>query len=179
MNAVEMLPNIEAELLDKVCFFKASEHEISFAGCEAKITKELPHFLAHLRDYVIPETLKNPKSDRFGPAAYHHPELLAEAKGAAPSANFGEIVDQWRTHYFTFHDKKPEWSGTALELSQAMNEDGALTQILKQTVRSTYQFSRMLGQLATQGAEGIVKHKTSARWEYRILRPRPLAFPNP
>jgi hypothetical protein len=173
-NAIEMLPDIEAELLDKVHFLKARTSNVKMGekvDNDARIASELPAFLAHVRDYVIPEEMKDTRGNRFGMKSYHHPELIDAAKASSPSANFAEIVNQWRAHYFTLEDKKTEWSGTALELQQELNEDGALTQIVKQTVRNTNHLGKMLGQLVSQGAKGISKKRTSANWVYVLAKP--------
>lgn len=173
-DAIEMLPNIEANLLDKVIFLKAQPSNVRMGekvDNDARIASELPAFLAYLRDYVIPEEMKDARSNRFGMKAYHHPELIAAARASSPSANFGEIVNLWRTHYFTLEDKKAEWEGTALDFQMLLNEDGALTQIVRQTVRNTNHLGKMLRQLVVQGPKWIMGHRTSENYKYTILKP--------
>lgn len=150
MNAIEMLPNIEAELLDKVDFILVRKSATVFLGCEAKIAAELPALLTFLRDYQIPDELKDPTGDRFGFKSYHHPELLAAAKAEGPASRFAELVDEWRTHHFTFDQKATVWEGTSFQFQRELNEDGALTKLAGQTVRSTAQIGRHFSQLLAQ-----------------------------
>lgn len=171
MNAIEMLPNIEAELLDKVIFFRVNATRTSFVGCEPKITAELPHLLAYLRDLVASEDLKDPVSDRFGIKSYHHPDLLAAAADNAPSAGFAEIVNQWRTHYFTLEQKKTEWSGSALEFLQELNADGALHEIVRQNIRGTNVIGRFFNQLMDHKTSWLKMSKERRGRIYTISKP--------
>jgi hypothetical protein len=175
-NAISTLPNIEAELLDKVIFLKAKAPGVSFSDPEAAIARELPHLASFLRDFVIPEKLKDEHSDRFGFGAYHHQELLDEAKADSPSSDIGEIVNQWRTSYFRSNDKDPDWSGTALEFQQELNACDSLTQIVKQTIRGSRHLASALTMLSHQGTPWICKRKTGGQQKYFILRPGSQGF---
>lgn len=170
-DAIDMLPNVESNLLDKVLFLDAKDPNISFTGCEEKIIAELPAFLSYLRDWTIPEKLKDPRNNRFGLRSYHHPSLLSAAKASAPSANFAEIVDQWRTSYFTYEASAPEWTGTSLQFQQRLNECDSLTQIVRQYVRGQSFIGRCFKQMLAHGTPWLSFRSTNKGNLYTIKRP--------
>jgi hypothetical protein len=176
VSAIALLPNIEADLLEKVIFLAAYEHRISFEGYKAKLVAELPHFAAYLKHFEIPSKLRDPKH-RFGVVEFQHADLLAEAKADAPSADVSYIVDQWRDEYFraVAGPEEKSWKGTAQQLHAELKGTASIEQALRPVARTPHHLGRLLSALSRQGPSWLRKTKLGGQQVYEIDRPAAVA----
>jgi hypothetical protein len=105
-----IVPPMESDLADKVCLLKCGQGD--YGGDSeaflAKVATELPGLCHELDGFRIPNRLRE---DRFGFAAFHHPELLAALLENSPQSRLLSLIDQT-----IFRRPAAAWNGTADEL---------------------------------------------------------------
>ncbi len=169
-ESISMLPNIEASMMDKVIFLKATQTRVDFHGAEAKVRSELAYFASYLRDWVIPEDLVG--DYRYGVREYHHPVLLQIAKSASSTSSSRELLDIWRDLYFKATDDK-EWVGNASELYVELSQSESLKALVNKTVSSNYRLGRDLAKMVSQNAASwlsVAPRKSGSGTRYAISR---------
>jgi biotin operon repressor len=122
-QSIQMLPDLEISILDKIMFFKAADKTVEFpapAELEAILQRELPFFARFLLDYQIPEQCKG--DSRFGVKAYHEASLVQTAEQSSLTAEFSEILADWKPDYFNIQPPEAEfWEGTAYQLQKEIS----------------------------------------------------------
>lgn len=171
-ESIAMLPNVEASMLEKVLFLRASMTTVNFDGAEEKVRAELPFLAAFLRDHKLPANLVG--DYRYGVKEFHHPDLLQEAKLTSSSNSISELLDIWRHDYFRHsdHDKMPAWEGNMTELLQDLHANEGIKPILQKYITSRERLGRDINKLIKQGAvDWIAADRKSAGRDYTINRP--------
>ena len=118
-----VLPPIEDSLEDKIIILRAHKNPMpmptqtieqrrAFWGL---LMAELPAFLHFLTEWEIPEHLR---SERFGIAHYHDPDILREIDALAPEFKLLSLIDT-----AIFLDGSNEWTGTSEELERMLTAD--------------------------------------------------------
>ena len=119
-----ILPPLDESLADKIMLLKAQKRPMPMPTqtlaererFKATIASELPafvHFLLH--QYEIPEELK---SDRFGVAHYHHPELVEALDDLSPQLRLLALLDG-----VLFNTSAAgAWEGTADRLERELRD---------------------------------------------------------
>lgn len=159
--SISMLPSTDGSILDKMVFLRASAPAAPWpANVEEIISRELPHYLAFLRDYKIPANMVG--DPRFGMVAFKDESMVQSARANSSSAEFSELLDLWKAEYFRQEDGKT-WEGTAAQLMQDFQNTETIKELAKVTARSTVGIGRMMSQLATTPDSGvtIASSKTS------------------
>jgi hypothetical protein len=123
-TSLEMLPDSEMSLIEKVSFIQTSSREAPVSMDETEryaiLDRELPYFMRWLLDMPLPDWLK--ADPRFGFKAWQDPELLEEAKAAATSSYISEVIAAWRKDYTAEDGKKVgEFIGTSAEILAALH----------------------------------------------------------
>ena len=137
-ESIRMMPDMEQSVRDKICLFKASPAAMAFSTRDTHqqlIREELPVFARFLLDWKRPEHCE-PKVQRFGIEAYHHPDLLNESLQTGFDGLALELVSKFmadrRSHDAERYDDKP-WVGTGadlyVQLAQVPGNDALLRDI--------------------------------------------------
>lgn len=132
-DSLAIIPALDGTIADKIMLFKFAGWKPEFlpnAHMEALISKELPFFLAWLRDWTAPDYVLDKDGVRYGVKAYKHPDMIETAQEVSPHHGFEEALDIWarRRHEVT-KEAEVELSGTEL-LCDIMQVEG-LRGILK------------------------------------------------
>jgi hypothetical protein len=172
--SLEMFPQVEGTILDKIVALLARAPAVSFAGAEELATAQLPYLLDYLRHWELPAWLATRPDEhaRFGMDAWHHPEMLASARDASTASNLGELLDQWRTFHFRRHATHPDWRGTANELYLDLTQtEGGIGTMLQKVTPTFRAFLRDLRQLTRQSHPGLTYTRTTTTRHYVIANP--------
>jgi hypothetical protein len=98
-ESLNIIPHLNATIADKLMLWKWGTWQAQFlpsGGSEAVVAKELPYFLAWLRDWTPPAYVLS-DNPRYHVKSYHHPDMLRFAHEASPAARLSELLDIWRT----------------------------------------------------------------------------------
>lgn len=121
MESMRILPNMDSGTKEKIMLFKASETVMDFPDyntIKATLAKELPFFGRFLVDMEYPaDALASEK--RFKIKAYHHPDLLDEARQQGAVGVLLEVLDTFLRAYAESHRGAKAWVGV---LTQLLNE---------------------------------------------------------
>jgi len=118
-----IIPPLAADIADKIIILrcrpfvwprKTSTME-QWAGFVAALREELPAFAEYLLSYQVPAALH---SDRYGVAAWHHPELARALDEMAPEAHLSLLIARWL-------EPRSTWQGTADTLRAALLDDAS------------------------------------------------------
>ncbi len=151
-ESVKLLPNVELSLLDKICLFKCSAKGRKFPSVRDVnqiIANELPHLLAWLLQWEIPERCKG--DTRFGVASYHEKSLFNAALQSSPSFSFLELLQDFLKAYESAGVVPGVtcWEGTATSLMADMSLDPRIGGIASRYTPN--QMASFLGQLKSRG----------------------------
>ena len=120
-----VLPPIDDSIADKIILLKGVKKPMPMpAATDAQkqrfwetLVAELPAFLFWLNEWQIPEELRD---ERYGIAAFHHPELLRAIDDLAPETRLLGLVDD---ELFTLGPGSAgPWTGTARQLEKKLVE---------------------------------------------------------
>lgn len=126
-----VLPPLDESLHDKLILLKARQQAMPMptqtheerTAFTTKLREELPHFLAFLLEWEIPEGYRGP---RYGIAHFHHPDILAAIDDLAPEHRLLTIIDR---ELFSREGSEiwegGAWEGTADELERKLIRDGS------------------------------------------------------
>lgn len=97
-ESVEIIPHLTQSIKGKLSLFMWGTWQAKFlpgGGSEAVVAKELPFFLAWLREWKPPGyVLAN--DPRYMVNSYHHPKMLEHAYEASSAARLDELMQFWR-----------------------------------------------------------------------------------
>ncbi|MHA2433902.1 MAG: primase-helicase family protein, partial [Candidatus Thorarchaeota archaeon] len=99
-ESVRLLPNVELSLLEKISLFRCKKVEKDFPKAEEIeriIDEELPHLLAWLLEWEIPEYCIG--KSRFGVRSYHEKHLFNAALQTSASFAFLELLTDFLSEY--------------------------------------------------------------------------------
>ncbi len=121
---LQILPPMDDSLEDKLILLQAAKRPMPMPTQRMEdrnefmstLRSELPAFVHFLNGWAIPEGLK---SDRFGVAHYHHPELLAAIDSLAPEVKLLSLID---AELFQ-SPAAGNWEGTAAQLESRLTGD--------------------------------------------------------
>tara|TARA_R100000655_G_scaffold108745_3_gene161355 strand:- start:1228 stop:2673 length:1446 start_codon:yes stop_codon:yes gene_type:complete len=116
-NSMSVIPNLDSSNRDKIIAFRITDKPFEFPNkksLEATIKKELPYYLAFLKDFGIPDEIKG--DDRFGVTSFIDPTLSAAAYDSSSRARAAEILDLFSKGFRENAPEKKEWRGTFIEL---------------------------------------------------------------
>jgi len=149
-ESVQAVPHTDGSILDKISLFKFKSHEmfrkIDRDEIPAMLARELPHFAAWLRDWVVPEHVVG--DERYGVKSYHHPLLLAESKASSSVHSFLEFLEVFLFQYKHDHPTSTHWKGSAIELLLAFQNDAKLSTSMRMFVPNSRALGRMLASLS-------------------------------
>lgn len=133
------------------------------------LSRELPHFCKWLLDWDIPKEYIG--EARFGIKAYADPKLLETSHQSRPSDAFRQVIETWRTQYFTVREPEAkEWTGTAHELYVALVLDPQTEVVMR--VYPHHQMEKRLISLKNDGICDVAGTKNGSRI-WTIKRPDP------
>jgi hypothetical protein len=172
-SSIDMMPNVEGSILDKIVTLLANDHSISFKGAEEKVVKELPYFADYVANFQIPEWLKTRQDEveRYGHDSWQHPDLLLAAKEASSSNGLKELLEKWREYYFRADSKAAEWKGTATELEMELKDVDRIKTVVHSVAPSAAVLARNLHKIIAQGCDWLEPHRTSGARQFIIKRP--------
>jgi hypothetical protein len=132
-DSLAIIPPLDNTIDDKIMLFKFREGETDFLDSdelEALILKELPFFLAWLRDWKPPAYVLSDRK-RYGIKPWHHPELKMAAQEVSPHYGFMDTLIEWLANLSP--DAK---NGGTMELSPSallarMNREPELRGVLR------------------------------------------------
>jgi uncharacterized protein DUF5906 len=134
-----VMPPMDDSMVDKIFILKAVKHAMPMpassasqkAAFMAQLLSELPAFIEWLLAIEIPEFMAD---DRFGVAAWQHPEILDALSSHSPEVKLLALVD-----HVVFSDGTEEWVGTSEQLEEVL-ADGA-----GEAARKVFTFSTACG----------------------------------
>lgn len=133
-ESLQIIPSLDHSIEGKIMLFKWGAWKPKFLPNkeqEALIAKELPFFLAWLRDWQEPDYVMDPGNPRFGVKFWHHPELVNEARASSPNHRLTEVLEEWRKVYKQSHPNETEWVGTATALLSELHNVQTFQSILR------------------------------------------------
>lgn len=176
-DSITMLPATDNTILDKLVVLLCRAPGIDFAEAEKTLETELPHFADYIAAYRIPETVRRNADEtvRFGHDAFFHPDLLQTANDANSSVGMKELLQKWRKYHFRASDA-PAWSGTTMDLLEAMREIETLRESVRDVTRgSRITAGRDLAKLIRQGLDWLSVQRKTDGVHYTIQRPGDIA----
>lgn len=133
------IPDMDLSTKDKMMLFRVQEPSEKFPPYEEMqkiLGEELPWLARYLLDWEIPAECRSerPEDSRFGGLSpYHDPLLVTTAAQSSRTANFAEILDVFLREYFTKREPAADvWTGTVLDLYQAVTIDPSMTELMRQ-----------------------------------------------
>jgi hypothetical protein len=121
-----ILPPIDEHLQDKFIILKCEKHPMPMPTVTNEqreafmntLKAELPHFLAFLFRWQIPDNLK---SGRYGITHFQHPDILQTLTTLAPETRLLELIDSE-----LFDSPAPgAWEGSANQLERKLTSEGS------------------------------------------------------
>jgi hypothetical protein len=121
---LQVLPPLDTDVRDKIIVLKVLKTRMpmptgSPAADErfwARLVSELPAFLHYLEQWQVPEGLAD---DRYGIAAYQHPELVEKLEQTTPELRLLEFIDGELFHNpqtVLNHARLEPWEGSSTTL---------------------------------------------------------------
>ena len=172
--SVQIVPNAELSIVDKLMMFKVKESGVDYEEFEKVFKSELKYFGRFLMDYEMPEHCKNLKDPkRWGVASYKHPDIFEVSKQLTPVNSFIEFLDMWRREHFKVNKNDEEWCGSAADFLFALHDHPDLRDMARDSGwKAPNAVGRNLSAAISTGCEWInpVPSKTSTI--YVIKRPQ-------
>lgn len=149
-ESVQAVPHTDGSILDKISLFKFKAHgmfdSIKREDIPAMLASELPHFAAWLRDWEVPTHVLGDM--RYGVKSYHHPLLLAESRASSSIHSFLEFIEEFLLQYKQDHPAETHWTGSALQLLLAFQNDAKLAGSVRMFISNSRQMGKMLASLS-------------------------------
>jgi len=111
--SMRLLPDLDMSIKDKLIILKCEAAYKFEADTREKVESELPYFARYLKDYVIPEDMREV---RFGVKAYVNSSLEAMAMADSRYSHITELLTLFRQ---TLHNDF--WEGTCSDLLVVLN----------------------------------------------------------
>ncbi len=153
--SLEMLPNIEASLQDKIIVVRTGADPVDLPArwgeLDVIVKVELPNFLRWLIDWEPPADVVG-EVTRFGYAAHQDEQLIEDAREESSIGIIGELVQVFKVIYKLGHKESTEWSGTTTELLSLM---ASYPETQHCCPKNPTVLGRQLRQAMGQGLKGI------------------------
>jgi len=165
-ESVRLLPDPDLSLLDKISLFKCADRVRKFPKSKELqeiLDRELPHFLAWLLEWEIPEHCIG--ASRFGIKSYHEQHLFTASLQTSASFSFLELLTAFLEKLQEEGPSKAYWEGTATELLSDMMVDASLGGLASKYTPN--QVATYLGQLASRGFR-LERERNSQRRAWKI-----------
>lgn len=173
-----VLPPLNGSVDDKMMLFncapvvKALEPFISKDGEQdrLKLWETVLAEVPHIRHWLLTQFKTVPKSrrdNRFGIAAYHHPELRKELEAFTAESRLLNIIDEG---FFTGTDATSDRVGRAMKLEQELRKSDVGFEADKM-LRYANQFGSLLGKLHKLHPERITKEVSAGYTTWKIKPP--------
>lgn len=154
-QSLSIIPNLDGNILDKLMLLKfggwypkfRAKHEL-----EPMILAELPHFLAWLNNWSIPE--KCVGSFRYGVKPYIHKDLMAEASASSQHNLFIEVLAEWARKHCEIFQGQTEWSGTTTALRDCIENASMGATLREYSVRK---IGKLMTSLAESNTDSIIR----------------------
>lgn len=169
-----VLPPLDDSLRDKLILLRAfkrpmpmpTESNEERAAFWATLQSELPAFVHFLTTWTIPDELR---SDRFGIAHYHHPELVQAIDSLAPEQKLIMLID---SELFST-PAAGSWHGTAAELEIRLTAtDSRCAHEARKLLTWSSACGVYLGRLAKKEPGRVVDDRLSNSRDWIINPPR-------
>lgn len=130
----------------------------------AAVRAELPAFLHSLLSYQTPPTLH---SDRYGVAAWHHPELARALDETAPEAHLALLIARWL-------EPRSTWQGTADALRTSLLDDGSTARDARELLDWPNACGHYLARLEAKPRPPLTvrQHRSAERREWILTLPQ-------
>lgn len=151
-RSLNIIPDMSGGISDKILLFRGGEWLPEFLereANEARINKELPHFLRWLLDWRTPDYVKATRA-RYGINSYHHPSLMQASKAGSSLTRLAEMLAEWRKN----RPGEPRWF-TATGLRKELSDDAGIRDGLREFSRD-----RMREALEEAGKELVLERRT-------------------
>jgi hypothetical protein len=152
--SIKLLPDLDISNEDKLIVLQMKAwvgHPSTefFNGIEAD---ELPHFLAWLKRFIIPECIKSTNS-RYGIRSIIAPDIRVKVQASSLAGSFEEILHTWWKQLSLAERKKP-FCGTSADILDAL---GVAFSSRPEMLRGldTVKLGYRLRELATRGDSGV------------------------
>lgn len=166
---VGMLPMLNTNTADKMCFFRAQRNDHQFFDVYKNreiAQREMPHFLRWLVDVYVPPAGIEIQS-RMGVESYHDPYLVKINRQEQTSYNLLELLAAWMATP-KWQNGRASWAGTPTDLLRAMSGDETLEHLLKEWTPN--RLSKALGDLARTGTPGVKSDAEHKSRSYTLVR---------
>ncbi|HEV2692313.1 MAG TPA: DUF5906 domain-containing protein [Verrucomicrobiae bacterium] len=173
-----ILPPLDESLTDKIILLKAYKNPLpmetgSNAGRKLfwdTLMAELPMFIHALEKFSIPESIR---SDRFGVAAFKHPELLDSLEEMSPEIRLLALIDEvlfspLMTLEDSSSDAGDKWVGTATSLEKLLS-NSTVTYEARRLLYWTNSTATYLGRLAKKMPHRIQRQRTNCARKWCIV----------
>lgn len=159
-ESLEVLPNIDTNILDKLLIFRVNNNEFHFPAnrkeLDGIISRELPFFARWLLDWSPSEDVI--AASRYGVHAYHDESTLNLARAGSKATMFAELLNLFLAEYFRANEKATYWEGTATQLVRELSIAELLSGPLGKNM-TPRNVGKSLVQLQNQGED--VTHTTA------------------
>ena len=152
--SIKLLPDLDISNEDKLIVLQMKawvDHPPTdyFEGIEFQ---ELPHFLAWLKRFIIPECIKSTNS-RYGIRSIIAPDVRIKVQASSLAGSFEEILHTWWKQLPLSERKKP-FTGTSADILDAL---GVAFSSRPEMLRGldTVKMGYRLRELATRGDSGV------------------------
>ncbi len=163
-----IIPPLAADIADKILILRcrpfAWPQAIGtmerWAAFVAAVRDELPAVADYLLSYQVPPILR---SDRYGIAAWHHPELARALDEMAPEAHLALLIARWL-------EPRHSWQGTADTLRAALLDDASTQRDARELLHWPNSCGTYLGRLEAKPRPPLTvrQHRTADRREWHI-----------
>ena len=162
-----VLPPIDNSIEDKLIILRStsfpmpmpSETSEERAAFWAQLMAEVPAFLDYLVNWNIPQKLR---SQRYGVAHWHHPDLLSEIDSFAPEYRLLTIIDR----VLFGGELSLTWTGSAEDLQIKLTADNDYSYDARKLLSWSNAAGTYLGRLAKKhpGRFSLTRTQTSRSW---------------
>jgi hypothetical protein len=129
---IRMIPELDTHTRDKVMVFKGHSHTVKFGTFEENeetVLKELPFFARWLLDHQPDPKIVG--SHRFGVKEFIHPEVEEFLLNNSRHAYLLEVIEFFKSQYFTDESGPTEWKGTSAKFLQLVSNWTELNKALE------------------------------------------------
>lgn len=145
-----IIPPLARDIADKIIILRCgrvrwpmpADTREGWARLRAAMDAELPAFIHYLLEaHEIPGELR---SDRYGVAHWHHPELAEALESLSPEAHFAQLLLRWLP-------PRDHWTGTADQLRTELTGHDDTARDARDLLRWMNACGTYLGRLAQRG----------------------------
>jgi hypothetical protein len=174
--SASIVPDLSISNLDKTSLWRTAETAPVEFPCRRDIERlvhdEGPHLARFLLDYSIPKEWVG--TARFGVRAYHEESLMQVAEQSSRNAGALEILEDWRSNYFSDNPAKPSWTGTSYKLLKELHKDDLAREAGLRGI-TVSSLGQHLSALKSKGVAWIDSQTTATERLWTIRRADPVS----